>query len=146
MRWVGSLLLNAAAAVAALIEDPDRGLLLTRRACDPGKGTSTSRRVVDLADSAEQTLAREVQEELNLEVISSRFLGTFPNTYLYRGITYFTLDLAFECEVKDFNTLRAGDDAQECLFVRARDIRLEDIGLDSIRNMVARYVRRSIGG
>ncbi|MFY9397550.1 MAG: NUDIX domain-containing protein [Desulfomonilia bacterium] len=139
--------LNAAAAVAALIEDPDRGLLLTRRACDPGKGTlDLPGGFVDLAESAEQTLAREVQEELNLEVISSRFLGTFPNTYLYRGITYFTLDLAFECEVKDFNTLRAGDDAQECLFVRARDIRLEDIGLDSIRNMVARYVRRSIGG
>lgn len=139
--------LNAAAAVAGLIEDPRRGLLLTRRAREPRKGTlDLPGGFVDPGESAEQALAREVMEELNLEVISTSFFDTFPNTYLYRGITYFTLDLAFICEVRDFNPLSAGDDALECFFVPAGDIRLQDIGLDSIRSMVARYVRRSTGG
>ena len=139
--------LNAAAAVAGLIEDPRQGLLLTRRAREPRKGTlDLPGGFVDPGESAEQALAREVREELSLEVTSMSFFGTFPNTYLYRGITYFTLDLAFSCGVRDFNSLSAGDDALECLFVPAGDIRLQDIGLDSIRSMVARYVRRSTGG
>ena len=40
--------------------------------------------------------------------------------------------------VADISTLRAADDAAECLWIAPEDLRPEDFGLDSIREGVRR--------
>jgi ADP-ribose pyrophosphatase YjhB (NUDIX family) len=136
--------INAAAAVAALIRDHEQRLLLTRRAREPRKGSlDLPGGFVGVHETAEHALAREVMEELNLEVTGCSYFCSVPNTYPYGGITYFTLDLAFVCSVSDLSAIRTGDDADGHLFVPLSDIRLEDIGFDSIREIVDRYVRAS---
>ena len=49
------------------------------------------------------------------------------------------LDLAFICTVSDLSTIRAGDDAESYIFVPLQEIRLNEIGLDSIRKIVSAY-------
>lgn len=133
--------INAAAAVAALIED-DRGrLLFVRRAREPMKGTlDLPGGFVDPGETLEEALHREVKEELNLDVDSFTYFCSFPNTYPYGGIVYSTIDLTFACTVKDLSRIRTGDDAGEHLFISPDHIRLEDIGLDSIREITSLYV------
>jgi ADP-ribose pyrophosphatase YjhB (NUDIX family) len=132
--------INAAAAVVALIEDPEKRLLLTLRAREPKIGTlDLPGGFVDIHETAEHALVREVREELNLETAGLSYFGSFPNTYPYGGITYFTLDLAFICTVSDLSTIRAGDDAESYIFVPLQEIRLNEIGLDSIRKIVSAY-------
>lgn len=139
--------INQAAAVVALIED-DRGrLLMTRRAREPKIGTlDLPGGFVDVQETAEHALIREVREELNLTIKGFSYFGSFPNTYPYGGITYFTLDLAFVCTVDDLSPLKAGDDAEACLFVPRHEIRLEEIGLDSIRAILRQYLSLSDSG
>jgi len=133
--------INAAAAVAGLIEDSEGRLLLTLRAKAPMKGKlDLPGGFVDIMETAEQALHRELKEELNLEVEEMAFFTSMPNTYVYGGITYFTLDLAFVCRVEDFGAIAAHDDVDGYRFLAAGEIDIEEIGLSSIRKIVSRYL------
>ena len=139
--------INAAAAVVALIEDSRERLLMTRRGREPKLGTlDLPGGFVDIHETAEHALVREVREELNLETAGLSYFGSFPNTYPYGGIAYFTLDLAFVCTVNDLTTVRAGDDAEAYVFMPRHEIRPEEIGLDSIREIVRQYLSSSGNG
>ena len=140
---------NAAAAVVALIEDGEGRLLLTRRARDPEKGMlDLPGGFADPGESAEQALAREVKEELNLEVKGCDYFCSFPNTYPYGGIVYHTLDLAFTCTAMGLDAVRAADDVGGFLFLPPDRIPIGEIGFDSIRKVILRYIafRKGLSG
>jgi len=132
--------INAAAAVAALIEDSHGRLLLTRRAKEPMKGKlDLPGGFVDTGESAEHALERELVEELNLVVGEKAFFMSCPNTYEYAGLTYFTLDLAFVCKVSSFDAMQLDDEIDSFEFIAPDEIDLEEIGLASIRKIVSLY-------
>lgn len=130
---------NMSAAVAAIIYNENEEILFTRRAFDPAKGTyDLPGGFIDLGETAEEAVKREIKEELNLEVTECHYWMTFPNKYPYKGMEYNTLDLIFFCKVKDFKGLEANDDVAGYQFVNICDIKTEKIGLLSIRNVVER--------
>jgi NAD+ diphosphatase len=133
--------INASAAVAALIED-DRGrLLFAKRAKDPMKGKlDLPGGFVDILETAEDAVKRELKEELNLKADKISFFTSQPNTYLYGEITYFTLDLAFICKVQNFETIAADDDVDGYQFIPLDEIDLDEIGLASIKKIVSLYL------
>jgi mutator protein MutT len=134
------LYVNEAAATVALITNAQGELLFIRRKYDPARGTlDLPGGFVDLGETAEHAIIREVKEELGLEVSELQFFGSFPNRYLFGGLIYFTLDLVFICTVRDFSTLCAADDAEACLFIAPQEINVEEIGLESIREVAKSY-------
>jgi ADP-ribose pyrophosphatase YjhB (NUDIX family) len=71
------LYLNVAAAVAGLIRDERGRLLITVRGKEPGKGKwDLPGGFADPNESAEQALAREIREEVGLEVTAMRYFGS----------------------------------------------------------------------
>ncbi|MDR0711757.1 MAG: NUDIX domain-containing protein [Prevotellaceae bacterium] len=137
---------NEAAATVALIVNEQGELLFVRRKYDPAKGTlDLPGGFVDLGETAEHAIIREVKEELNLEVKELQFFGSFPNRYLFGGVVYFTLDLVFTCTVHDLSPLCAADDAEACMFIAPQKINVEEIGLESIREVAKRYRAAVIG-
>lgn len=129
--------INASAAVVALIKNNNNELLFTQRKNNPAQGMlDLPGGFVDLNETAEDAIKREVLEELNVTVTELQFFGTFPNQYLYDGIVYFTLDLVFVCHVEDFTSLRAADDVCDYHFINPQHVVLNDIGFDSIRAIV----------
>ena len=136
------LYFNAAAAVAALIVDGRGRLLVTVRAKDPAKGTlGLPGGFVDLGESAEQALAREIQEELGLELLSATYLCSEPNTYPYKGVTYKTLDIAFLCQVRDPEKALADDDVAAVRWCHPTEIDAGQFGFESIRRVFDRFVK-----
>lgn len=128
---------NMSAAVAAIIKNENNEILFTRRAFDPARGTyDLPGGFIDLGETAEQAIIREIREELNLEVTESRYWKSFPNKYCFKGMEYNTLDMVFFCSVKEFTGLEANDDVADYLFVNINDMKSEMIGLLSIRNVV----------
>ena len=128
---------NEAAAVVALIENDKSELLLTVRERDPFKGMlDLPGGFVDIGETAESAVKREVKEELNLDVEELGFFGSFPNRYLFGEIVYFTLDIAFYAKVRDFSGIKAADDVESYRFIPIAEVNLADIGLDSIREIV----------
>ncbi len=131
---------NAASAVMAVIETGG-SILLTRRAHDPHKGKlDLPGGFVDVGETAEEALVREVREELNLEIVNSRFMMSAPNTYHFAGLTYFTLDLAFTCEVTSLDAIKTDDDVDGYVLVPLKKVLVDEIGLDSARLVVSQYL------
>lgn len=135
---------NESAATVALIVNAQGELLFVRRKYNPAKGMlDLPGGFVDLGETAERAIIREVKEELNLEVSKLQFFGSFPNRYLFGELVYFTLDLVFTCTVPDLSPLRAADDAEACLFIAPQEVNIGEIGLESIREIAKSYMARA---
>jgi mutator protein MutT len=130
---------NAATAVIAVLRDPEGRILFTRREKDPARGMlDLPGGFVDPLETAEAALAREVREEIGIEIVSPTFLASFTNRYDYKGVTYYTCDLVFLCAAADLSALSALDEVTDTLFLAPAEVNLEEVGFESVRNIVGR--------
>ena len=67
-----------------------------------------ARRIRRPGETAEEALAREIREEVGLEVTAMRYLGSWPNVYEYGGVRYRTLDFGFACGADGVEQVAAG--------------------------------------
>ena len=109
---------NCASCVAAIILVKG-GIVLTVRKTAPKKG------MLDLpggfcnyGESLEDALAREVKEEINLDIADIAYFGSFPNTYRYKSVTYFTTDTVFTCTTPDFSAAASNDEIADIRVVK----------------------------
>lgn len=137
------LYLNVAAAVAGVIVDEQGRMVVLVRGKEPGKGQwDLPGGFVDAGETAEEALRREVREETGLEVTGLRYLGAWPNVYLYGGVRYRTLDLGFVCEVSEIGGARPReDDVAEVLFLRPDEIDLGRFAFRSVGTIAGRYLQ-----
>jgi NAD+ diphosphatase len=132
--------INAAAAVAAIVQLPDNRIILTRRKFEPRMGTfDLPGGFVDPMERVEDAVKREVLEELGIEITISRFLASFPNEYIYKHISYFTCDMAFVCHAVDISNLKAADDVEEAIIIHPNDIDYSTISFPSIVHILKAY-------
>jgi len=126
------------AAVAAVIRNSIGEVLFTVRKHNPASGKlDLPGGFVDLGETAEKAIVREIYEELNLKINKMEFIGTFTNKYVYGEIEYQTLDLVFNCSVESFQELQVADDVSGYVFRDPKTVQAEEIGLESIREIVA---------
>ena len=87
---------NPAVSAAGLLLRDDGQALFIRRGHDPGRGRlALVGGFVDAGETPEGALRREVREEVGVELDAIHYLGSQPNTYAYRGVTYHVVDLIF---------------------------------------------------
>ncbi|MEM9216468.1 MAG: NUDIX domain-containing protein [Cyanobacteria bacterium P01_F01_bin.150] len=140
------LYLNAAAAVAAIIES-EGDILLAVRGENPGLGLlDLPGGFVDHQETVEDALIRELQEELGLDVGSReslypKYLGSFPNSYNYRGLTYETVDMFYHIVFDQKPDVKADDDVSALIWVPREQIPMDKIAFSSIRNILELYGR-----
>lgn len=93
---------NVAAAVGLIIEDTDGSIIFEVRAKEPRKGfLALPGGFCDPDESAEQSVFRECLEETGVQPESINYIASFPNTYVYKDITYKTCDLFFTAKFKN---------------------------------------------
>ncbi|MDR0431283.1 MAG: NUDIX domain-containing protein [Tannerellaceae bacterium] len=132
---------NPSAAVACFIKDKKGNLLLVRRAKDPGKGSlDLPGGFVDMNESAEDAVYREIQEETGLVMPTIQYLFSLPNIYPYLGFNVHTLDLFFESNVDSFHGAKAADDAAEIVVLSPGELTPRAFGLQSVRQAVKKYL------
>ena len=135
---------NPSSATVAFIMNEKDELLVVRRKNEPAKGTlDLPGGFVDMEETGEEGVMREVMEETGLEATSVAYQFSIPNLYLYSGLTIHTLDMFYIVEVKDLSHVEAKDDAAEYLWIPLNEIRIEEFGLRSIRQGLSRFLKKS---
>lgn len=132
--------INASTAVAVILELPSGEIILTKRKNEPKAGFyDLPGGFVDLGESAEDAAIRELQEELGIQVNNLRFIASFPNEYIFRGITYYTTDISFVASIPQDIQLKPADDVAEALVIKPEDIDFNIISFPSIVNVLKEY-------
>lgn len=133
---------NVAGAVAVVIKCGDE-ILLTRRNQEPKKGKlDLAGGFVDPKESAEETCARELFEEMKMRIDISKlkYLASLPNIYEYKNIIYNTLDLFYEYESDEkFEVNLEISEISETVWLKIQDIKPAEIAFDSQRFFLEKY-------
>ena len=136
--------INASTAVAVIIELSDGRIVLARRKHDPAAGKfDFPGGFVDILERAEDAAIREVKEELGVDISDLKFLATFPNEYPFRGISYYTTDIAFTAKLEDASKIKACDDVAEAVFEFPEKIDPSTISFDSVKKILKAYIEQS---
>ena len=136
---------NPCAATAAIILNPRNEMLVARRGKEPAKGTlDLVGGFVDMYETIEEGMRREIKEETGLDVGEMTYLYSMPNQYLYSGMYVHTLDADFLVRVPDDVKPKAADDAADCLWIPVKEVTPADFGLTSIRHAVERFLEERL--
>lgn len=136
---------NSSAATVAFILNSRGELLVCRRAKEPAKGTlDLPGGFIDMYETGEEGVSREVREETGLTVTRAQYLFSLPNTYLYSDFLVHTLDQFFLCSVEDDTELAALDDVAESRWIPLAEVNPALFGLDSVRQGVERFLKKSL--
>lgn len=136
---------NSCSSTVALIINDKNELLVATRAKDPAKGTfDLPGGFVDMYETGEEAVIREVKEETNLDVEKVEYLYSTTNIYTYSGFDVHTLDLVYRCRVKDTTDLKAEDDVSELQFIKIEDLNPELFGLSSVKGIVEKIKKSNI--
>ena len=95
---------------------------------------------IDMNETGEEGVAREVLEETGLKVQQAVYQFSLPNIYIYSGFPVHTLDMFFLCTVEDISHFSAMDDVSDSFFLPLSEINPEDFGLDSIRRGLKKFL------
>ena len=131
---------NASASTAAIITNSKGEVLLTTRAFNPAKGMlDLPGGFVDMNETAEEAIIREIKEELNINIQNPKYLFSLPNEYEFSGITVHTLDLFFKVEIDDNTIIKTDDDVASAQFYDLNNVNIENIGLQSIKTAIEKF-------
>lgn len=141
---------NPCSATVAFMVRPSHGagseleMLVVRRAKEPAKGTlDLPGGFVDMYETAEEGMRREIMEETGLQVDTVSYQFSIPNLYLYSGMTIHTLDMFYLVNMAPDAVARAADDAAECMWLPLSQVRPEEFGLQSIGQGVTRFLQEN---
>ena len=134
---------NPCSATAAFIVNDRDEMLVVRRAKEPAKGTlDLPGGFVDMGETVEQGMIREIKEETGLDVTNIQYLFSSPNVYVYSGMGVHTLDMDYLARVHgSVPVIKAADDAAEALWIPIAQVNPAEFGLTSIRNAVIRFLK-----
>lgn len=132
---------NPGASVAAIIEY-DGKIIMTRRGEAPGKGKlDLPGGFVDENETLEESLLREINEELGLEINDIHYLCSFPNKYPFKGIVYSTIDSIFICKTESINITYKKEEIEQYVLLKPQELIIDDVAFASIRNALKAYLK-----
>lgn len=137
-----SYYLNPSSATVAFILNEKDELLVVRRKNEPAKGTlDLPGGFVDMDETGEEGVAREVKEETGLDAIEVNYQFSIPNLYLYSGFMVHTLDMFYIVRVKNLSHIEAMDDAAAYYWIPLKDIQIEKFAFESIKKGLLRFLK-----
>jgi 8-oxo-dGTP diphosphatase len=120
-------------AIDAVIEPADRpqgSILLVKRRDPPNDVYAIPGGFVDVGESVESAVIREVKEEVNLD-LEMRNLHQFR---IYsdpeRDKRRHTVSAVFRCSIESMQIAKSGSDAKEIVVVHLRDLDKYQLGFD----------------
>ncbi|MFZ2544740.1 MAG: NUDIX domain-containing protein [Candidatus Saccharimonadales bacterium] len=137
-----TLFANSAPTVGMFFVTDDNQILLSVRGIEPLKGMlDTPGGFVDSAETFEEALARELQEELGLDdsqYETPKYLCSASSEYLYQNENRNVLTVFFWSKLHPGAQPVADDDVADIKFAPVNDINIDEIGGRDIKTALAK--------
>lgn len=116
---------------------------MVKRKLDPQKGKwDLPGGFVNPNETLEESVKREMQEELTLSLKGFIYLSSYIDTYLFEDIRYPTLCFVFSLPFDEKNVIRCADDAASFKWFSQKNIPVNDIAFDGIKRALKDYFTR----
>ena len=132
---------NVAAAAGAIIEYKTKVLMIIRGGKPKAGLLDFPGGFADYGESIEDTLRREIREELGISVRDVRYLTSAPNVYIYEGVQYRTTDMFFTCRTDAPEIIRPNrKEVAGVKFFEPGQIPLNKVAFDSLKKAIRYYI------
>ncbi len=125
---------------AAIVENERGEILLVKRKLDPGKGFwDLPGGFLDGGESLEDSVKREIKEELQVEGKMGKIIGIYEDKYLFQGINYPILTTVVSASITS-EKLHASDDIESFSFVPKEEVLGRRFAFASITKGISDYL------
>lgn len=132
---------NPTFCTAAILENEKGEILLVKRKLEPKKGYWDSPGgFVDLEESVEEGMVRELKEELGLDIKEIKYFKSYSDTYFWDGINFATIGLTYIAKINSQEKMTATDDVAGFKFFKKEEIPLDEIGFESFKQALSDYI------
>jgi len=128
---------NPRGCTVLLLQNENDEYLLVRRASEP------SRNLLDMSggfviegETLEAGARRELREELGIEVGELQFVGSYPDVYPEKDVTYDTIAAAFAGRVSTDLEFKLSEELLSYEFFKYADIPWKELAFPSLRNLL----------
>lgn len=127
---------------AVILFNTKNELLLVKRKHNPKKGfLDLPGGFVDINESIEESVQREMKEELGIEVEDIRYFASVPDRYAYGGINAYAICSAFTAKMPNDATIQIGDDVEDIVFVKKEAIPFDNIAFEGIQKLLQKLTQ-----
>jgi len=133
--------LKPSLTTALILENSKGKIFLTKRKFPPKKNYwDVPGGFINLKETAEECLRREIKEELGIKLSKINYFGSYWSYYPYKNIDYQTLCLVYTAKYEK-QKITLNDDVKGGQFIPKKNIRLNELSFDDIRNALRDYLR-----
>lgn len=135
---------NPPIGCAAVIFNNQDQLLCIRRLNNPGAGLlGLPGGFVDLGETVEQAVKREVLEETGIIIEVGHLIANIPNSYIYKGVEQYPLDFYYSGKIVDMSGMRPQiGETSEILFIPRSEIDIDSFAMKSTKELLKRILGR----
>lgn len=134
--------INAKPTNAIILENERGEILLTRRKYLPKKGYwDLPGGFLKLNETFEESLRREIKEELGVSIVNFSYFSSYHDRYLYRGVNYYKVICTFMGKIRS-QPLTPADDVAQIKFSPVDKIPFGKLAFKSIKQSLQEYILR----
>ena len=96
---------------------------------------------IEPGESMEESTIREIKEELGIDIQKVTYFNSYPDEYLFQGVTIKTLGLTLIGKIEDGAKIIPTDDVEEATFYSKDKIPMDKIAFLSIKQALLDYLK-----
>lgn len=133
--------------VSVLLFNSSGQLLLARRNNEPAKGKlSVIGGFVDLNETNEEALEREIKEEIGIKINKFNYFGTYTGVYRYKNVDSQLITTFYKSTIDYHAKITLSDEMSEFVFIDIEKIKIKDIGLEvnkkAVKDLIVQNIKK----
>lgn len=132
--------INAVPCNAAIIENEKGEILLVKRKFPPQKGYwDWPGGFLDAGESLEESIKREIKEELGVEIEFLKLIGVYSDTYLFQNINNPVICIVMAGKIK--GEIKVSDDVSGYKYFSKKDIFKQKLAFKAMEKGLLDYIK-----